>query len=118
MSKYDSPALVDPTLFWGWVMRILSMFIKTAKGVWVTRLLSEDSAVFDVSLCDPQRRLGSSLKASSHVQNLRQRWTPACAADHRKGVWATLLLFEKSGLFSRDENTPSCSSLVKLTRDH
>jgi hypothetical protein len=51
MSKHDSPALVDPALFWGWVVRILSMFIKTAKGIWATRLLSEASAVFDESLC-------------------------------------------------------------------
>jgi hypothetical protein len=32
MSKHDSPALVDPALFWGWVLGILFIFIKAAKG--------------------------------------------------------------------------------------
>jgi hypothetical protein len=48
----------------------------------VTPLLSEESAVFDAHIGDPQRRLGSSFNAPLHMQNIWQHWTPACAGDH------------------------------------
>jgi hypothetical protein len=116
MIKSDVPALFDPTLFWGVIFVILFYFSLrgfapsreqiTLQGVrrfpsvisredakprrknripMVTLLLSEESAVFEAHLCDRQRRAQSP-------------W---------KGVWHTLLLSEKSGIFSRDLNTPT-----------
>jgi hypothetical protein len=44
--------------------------------------LPEDCVVSAPSICDLQRRLGSSFNTSLHMQTIRQRWTPAYAGDH------------------------------------